>query len=125
MSTTDSNPFDVQVVVPTSLAATAAGMAAGSWATLQTKFAGATSLSDLIDASSQKRITEYADKMVWLSGRKEIHFTGGGHSADLANPAYEKTIVYTDADNTWHNLGVPPWYTPPNGKVHRTSLRCV
>ena len=29
--------------------------------------------------------------MVWLSGRREIHFTGGGH---LTNT---KTIVYTDA----------------------------
>jgi hypothetical protein len=115
MATANSNAFDVQVVVPTSLAATAARMAPGSWTTLQTLFAGAASLSALIDASNQKRITEYADKMVWLSGRKEIHFTGGGHSASSATPAYEKTIVYTDADNTWHDLGVPPWYSPPNG----------
>jgi hypothetical protein len=114
MTTANSNPFDVQVDVPTSLSATAARMAPGSWTTLQTNFAGAASLSALIDAGGGKRICEYSDKMVWLSGRREIHFTGGGH---LTNT---KTIVYTDADNTWHDLGAPSWFT--GGSLHGYQL---
>jgi len=115
MATANSNPFDVRVVVPTPLAQAAAAMAPGSWATFSTNLDGAASLFDLIDAGGNpdKRITEYADKMVWLSGRQEIHFTGGGHNAN------EKTIMYTDADNTWHDLGTPPWYVQPvGGAIH-------
>ncbi|MGC2518196.1 MAG: hypothetical protein WA373_03705 [Burkholderiales bacterium] len=113
MATANSNPFDVRVVVPTPLAVAAAGMAPGSWATFTTNLDGATSLSNLIDSGSGKRITEYSDKMVWLSGRQEIHFTGGGHP--IAGTV-EKTITYTDADNTWHNLGAPPWL--PSSSTH-------
>jgi hypothetical protein len=88
-------------------------MAPGSWAVFPTKFKGAGTLSALIDAGNGHRITEYADKMVWFSGRHEIHFTGGGHAAN------EKTIAYTETDNIWHDLGTPPWYVQPvGGAVH-------
>lgn len=88
-------------------------MAPGSWAVFSTKFDGAATLSALIDAGNGHRITEYADKMVWFSGRHEIQFTGGGHAAN------EKTIAYTEADNTWHDLGTPPWYVQPvGGAIH-------
>src|SRR5690349_1358405 len=113
MATSNSNPFDVRVNLQTPLALAAAAMAPGSWATFTTNFAGAASLSALIDAGNGHRITEYADKAVWLSGRKEIHFTGGGHAAN------EKTITYTDGDNTWHDLGTPPWYSfPKSSAIH-------
>ncbi|HKW39227.1 MAG TPA: hypothetical protein VJO54_15620 [Burkholderiales bacterium] len=84
-------------------------MAPGSWATFPTQFEGKGTLSSLIDAGDGHRITEYADKMVWFPGRHEIHFTGGGHASN------EKTIVYTEIDNTWHDLGTPPWYVKSSG----------
>lgn len=88
-------------------------MAPGSWATFSTGIEGAATLSALMDAGNGHRISEYADKMVWLPGRHEIHFTGGGHAAN------EKTIVYTEIDNTWHDLGTPPWYVKSaGGAVH-------
>jgi hypothetical protein len=108
MATANSNPFDVSVNLATPLGAAAAAMAPGSWMALSTNFAGTTSLSALLDAGGGKRICEYSDKMVWLSGRKEIHYTGGGH---LQNT---KTIMYTDGDNTWHDLGDPPWFSLGN-----------
>lgn len=106
MATSNSNAFDVSVGIPTPLAAAAAQMAPGTWTTFTTGIVGAASLSAMIDAGGGHRITEYSDKMAWLSGRREIHFTGGGH---LVNA---KTIVYTDVDNTWHDLGTPPWHKP-------------
>src|SRR5690242_10008737 len=108
MATADSNPFNVSVATATPLAAAAASMAPGSWATFSTLFNGTTSLSGLIDSGGGKLITEYADKAVWLPGRKEIHFTGCGHLQTA------KTIMYTDANNTWNDLGEPPWFTLGN-----------
>lgn len=99
--------------VHSELEALAGTMAAGSWATLTSTFPS--TLANLLDATNGKRITEYADKAVWDSVRKKIYFTGGGHSASSGTPSYVKTIVYDDATNTWSDLGVPPWYTPPNG----------
>src|SRR5262249_7726803 len=105
MATADSNPFDVSVATASPLAAAAASMAPGSWATFTTLFSGATSLSGLIDSGGGKLITEYSDKALWLSGRKEIHFTGEGHLQTM------KTITYTEANNTWTDLGSPPWWS--------------
>lgn len=105
MATANSNPFNVSVANATPLAAASASMTAGSWATFSTLFSGTTSLLTLIDAGGGKRIVEYSDKMVWLSGRKEIHFTGGGHLQAT------KSIMYTEANNTWTDLGMPPWFS--------------
>lgn len=113
MATANSNAFDVRVVTPTSLAVTAAGMAAGSWTTFTCNYSTGT-LDALLDVSNPPhRCTEYADKGVWDAGRKQIYFTGGGHASQ------EKTIVYSDATNTWTDLGSPPWYSVnPGGATH-------
>jgi len=118
MASANSNAFDVRVAVPTPLAVAAATLSPGQWTTFSTNLAGATSLFDLIDSGGGKRITEYSDKMVWLSGRQEIHFTGGGHPGA---GVVEKTIMYTDADNTWHNLGTPSWGGSSHAYQHNTG----
>ena len=112
MATANSNSFDVRVNVPTPLAVAAAGMAPGSWATFNCNYSTVT-LGALIGVGGGKRCTEYADKMAWDSGRRQIYFTGGGHGQD------EKTIVYNDDTNTWTDLGRPPWFSVnPNSAVH-------
>jgi hypothetical protein len=104
MTTANSNAFDVRVAVPTPLAVAAAGMAPGSWATFTSNYSTGT-LAALLDVGGGKRCTEYSDKAVWDSGRRQIYFTGGGHAQQ------EKTIVYDDDTNTWTDLGTPPWYS--------------
>jgi len=116
MTTADSNSFDVRVNNPTPLALAAAGMAPGSWATFTCNYAAGKTLFDLLDVTLTKRCTEYADKMVWDSSRRQIYFTGGGHNA--SDSVDLKTIVYNDDQNTWTDLGRPPWYSPPTQTRH-------
>ncbi|HMH16565.1 MAG TPA: hypothetical protein VK572_00305 [Burkholderiales bacterium] len=112
MTTTASNAFAVQVAAALPLAQAAAVMAPGSWATFNCNYSTGT-LSALLDVGGGKRCTEYSDKMIWDSGRKQIYFTGGGHGQQ------EKTIVYSDATNTWTDLGSPPWFSVnPGGATH-------
>jgi len=112
MATVNSNSFDVRVNLSTPLATAAAGMAPGSWAIFNCNYSTGT-LGALLDVGGGKRCTEYADKMVWDSSRRQIYFTGGGHGQQ------EKTIVYNDDANTWTDLGSPPWYTVnPNAACH-------
>ena len=109
---TDAAPSDASVITfdgaalpdgGSVLAQAAAALAPGEWAKFTTSFDNASSLADLIDSGNGKRITEYSDKMVWLPSPRQIRFTGQGH---LQNA---KTIVYTEVDNTWHDVGTPPW----------------
>jgi WD40 repeat protein len=117
MATTNSNPFDVRVNTATTLATAAAAMTPGSWTTFNCNFVtpGTTpgTLDALLDVGGGKRCTEYADKMVWDPGLRQIYFTGGGHGQQ------EKTIVYNDDTKTWTDLGSPPWFTVnPGGATH-------
>jgi hypothetical protein len=121
MATANSNPFPVEINTGTALAQAAAAMAPGSWAPFTCNFDAGT-LSDLLfvgrDGGLDKRVTEYADKMVWDSTRRKIYFTGGGHGVDDGGDQ-ERTIVYDDLTNTWSSLGRPPWYSQQaNGATH-------
>lgn len=95
--------YPLPVGAPTVLALAAAALGAGAWTTLTCNYP--TTLADLVDSGGGKRITEYADKMVWDSTRKRVYFTGQGHLQTM------KTIQYDDATNAWSNVGTPPWWS--------------
>ncbi len=110
MATLLSSPTTVSIFSPgtSELAALAASMSPGQWASFNMGGMGAS----LLDAGSGHSIAEYSARGHWDPVHRKIQYWGQGHYAS------EKLITWDDATNSWSSAGGAGLGTIGHGYYH-------